>query len=268
MSTGHAVALTMELYERGLITGKDTNGIEARFGNAESLIGVIRLIGERAAIGNLLAEGMHHVKRAQPGWRPYILDVKGMPFAGYDPRGFHGNALTYGTSNRGACHNVGGWTIRAELQDEGQDRYGLSGKGALVKRLQDTRAYVDSIGICSVVCDAYGFTQDPTGDVLEAVTGLSLTSKLLTIGERVYTIERMILNKEGMRRSDDQLPERIMKEALPSGTTRGRTLTAEMYASMLDEYYVLRGWDADGLVKEETVRKLGLSPLSVQTRRT
>jgi aldehyde:ferredoxin oxidoreductase len=263
MSAGHAVALTMELYERGLITGKDTNGIEARFGNAESLIGVIRLIGERAAIGNLLAEGMYHVKRVRPEWRPYIVDVKGMPFAGYDPRGFHGNALTYGTSNRGACHNIGGWTIRAELQDERQDRYGLSGKGALVKRIQDIRAYQDSIGICSVVCDAYGFTQDPTGDVLEAVTGLPLTSKLLRIGERVYTIERMILNREGIRRRDDQLPERITKEALSTGATKGRILTAEMYAAMLDEYYMLRGWNADGVVKEETVRKLGLSPRSL-----
>ena len=263
MSAGHAVALTMELYERGLITGRDTDGIEARFGNADALIGVIRLIGERAAIGNLLAEGMYHVKCARPEWRPYILDVKGMPFAGYDPRGFHGNALTYGTSNRGACHNTGGWTVRAELQDEGQDRYGFSGKGALVKRFQDSRAYLDSIGVCSVVRDEYGFTEDPTGDVLEAVTGFPLTKKLLMIAERVYTMERMILNREGIRRRDDQLPERITKEPIASGATKGRVLTAEMYAAMLDEYYEIRGWNADGVVKEETARKLGLTAPSL-----
>ncbi|MGO9310076.1 MAG: aldehyde ferredoxin oxidoreductase family protein [Spirochaetia bacterium] len=267
MSAGHAVALTMELFERGLISTRDTDGIEARFGNAESLIGIIRLIAGRTAIGDVLAEGMYAVKRARPAWAPYILDVKGMPFAGYDPRGFHGNALTYGTSNRGACHNVGGWTVRAELRDEGQDRFGLSGKGALVKRLQDVRAYQDSIGICSVVCDAYGFTDHPTGDVLEAVTGHPFTPRLPAIGERVYTIERMILNREGMRRANDQLPPRIMKEALATVDGRGRTLTAEMYAAMLDEYYLLRGWDADGTVKEETIRKLGLSPGIARPRR-
>jgi aldehyde:ferredoxin oxidoreductase len=35
MSAGTAIALTMELYERGLITSEDTDGIKARFGNAQ-----------------------------------------------------------------------------------------------------------------------------------------------------------------------------------------------------------------------------------------
>jgi aldehyde:ferredoxin oxidoreductase len=258
MSAGHAVALTMELFERGVIDARDTQGIVARFGDADALMGIIRLIGERAGIGDQLAEGMYHVKRDRPEWRPYILDVKGMPFAGYDPRGFHGNALTYGTSSRGACHNTGGWTIRAELQDQAQDRYGTSGKGALVKKLQDGRAYLDCIGICSVVREAYGLTEEPSGDVLEAVTGHPFTPKLPVIAERLYTLERMILNREGIRRRDDQLPERITGETMPTGATRGRGLTAEMYAAMLDEYYELRGWDADGVVTQETARRLGL----------
>ena len=62
MSAGNAVALTMELYEKGLITKRDTEGIDARFGNPEALIGIIELIGERRGIGDLLAEGM-------TGWR-------------------------------------------------------------------------------------------------------------------------------------------------------------------------------------------------------
>ena len=83
------------------------------------------------------------------------------------------------------------------------------------------------------------------------------------IAERVYTMERMILNREGIRRCDDQLPERITKEAIASGATKGRVLTAEMYAAMLDEYYEIRGWNADGVVKEETARKLGLTAPSL-----
>jgi aldehyde:ferredoxin oxidoreductase len=266
MSAGHAVALTMELFERGLIDAEDTQGIEARFGDADALLGIIRLIGERNGIGDQLAEGMYQVKRARPEWKKYILDVKGMPFAGYDPRGFHGNALTYGTSSRGACHNTGGWTIRAELQDRDQDRYGISGKGALVKRFQDGRAYVDCTGICSVVREEYGFTEEPSGDVIEAVTGHPFTPELPVIGERVYTLERMILNREGIRRRDDQLPQRITGETIPSGATRGRALTAEMYAAMLDEYYQLRGWGADGVVRDETAFRLGLRAPSDLTR--
>ena len=261
MSAGNAVALAMELYERGLITDEDTEGIEARFGNGRALVEMIQLIGQRRGVGDLLAEGMAEVKRRRPEWVPYILDVKGMPYAAYDPRGFYGNALTYGTSSRGACHNVGGWTIRAELQSGQYDRFALKGKGELVKTIQDNRAYVDSLGICTVVRSSMGFSDNPQGDVLAAVTGHDFTPELLEIGTRIYTMERMILNREGIRRKDDLLPQRTTKEAVPSGPIEGRTLTEEMYAQMLDEYYGVRGWDEDGVPEPETIEKLGLAEL-------
>jgi aldehyde:ferredoxin oxidoreductase len=261
MSGANAVALTMELFERGLIGKEDTEGIEARFGSGEALIGIIELIAARRGIGDLLAEGMLHVRKVKPEWSAYILDVKGMPFAAYDPRGFHGNALTYGTSSRGACHNVGGWTIRAELQSGKYDRFATEGKGQLVKSIQDNRAYVDSLGICTVVRSSMGFTDQPTGDVLEAVTGHDFTPELLEIGERIYNLERLILNREGVRRKDDQMPDRILNEKIPSGPTAGRIITNEMYASMLDEYYQVRGWDIEGVPTEDTKRELGLPEL-------
>jgi len=96
---------------------------------------------------------------------------------------------------------------------------------------------------------------------LEAVTGYNFTSQLMEIGARIYTLERLILNREGIRRKDDLLPERITKEAIPSGPTQGRILTGEMYDVMLDEYYDVRGWDEDGVPTLETIRKLGLNEL-------
>jgi aldehyde:ferredoxin oxidoreductase len=261
MSAGNGVALTMELFEKGLITKEDTEGIDARFGNGEALIQIIQLIAERRGVGDLLAEGMTRVGNAHPEWRPYILAVKGLPLAAYDPRGFYGNGLTYGTSNRGACHNVGGWTIRQELLSDQYDRFALEGKGELVKSIQDNRAYVDSLGICTVVRGSMSFSDSPKGEVMSAVTGYDFTPELLEIGSRIYTLERLILNREGIRRKDDLLPERIFKEAVPSGPIKGRTLTQEMYELMLDEYYDQRGWDRDGVPTEDTIQRLGLAEL-------
>lgn len=261
MSTGNAVALTMELYERELITKEDTEGIEAHFGDGEALLGIIKLIGERRGIGDLLAKGMRTVAQEKPEWRPYILAVKGLPFAAYDPRGFYGNALTYGTSSRGACHNVGGWTIRAELQSGQYDRFALKGKGKLVQGIQDNRAYVDSLGICTVVRGSMDFYENPKKEIIEAVTGYNFTPHLQEIGTRIYNLERIILNREGIRRKDDMLPERIMKEAVPSGPIKGQVLTQEMYESMLDEYYEVRGWDKDGVPTMETLDTFELTEL-------
>jgi aldehyde:ferredoxin oxidoreductase len=261
MSTGCAVGLAMELFERGLIGPQDTCGIEARFGSPQALLGLIELIGERRGIGDLLAEGMLGVRAAHPEWSPYVLDVKGLPPAAYDPRGFHGNGLTYGTSSRGACHNVGGWTIRAELQSGKYDRFALQGKGPLVKSLQDNRAYVDSLGMCTVVRGSVGFSDEPKGDIMRAATGYDFMPELMEIGERIYSLERVILNREGVRRRDDLLPERFTNERLPDGPTKGRILTREMYDVMLDEYYRVRGWDADGVPTEDTLGRLRLKEL-------
>ncbi len=261
ISTGNAVALAMELYEGGHITPEDTLGVSVRFGSSEALIKMIRLIAERRGIGDLLAQGMLQVMRLHPEWSPYIVSVKGMPFAAYDPRAFHGNGLTYGTSSRGACHNVGGWTIRAELQSGEYDRYALKGKGALVKSIQDNRAYIDSLGICTVVRSSLGYNETPAGELLQAVTGYDFTPQLMRIGSRIYTLERLILNREGITRQDDLLPERISNEPIASGPAKDHVLSPEMYAVMLDEYYAQRGWDQNGIPNPETVQKLDLHTL-------
>jgi aldehyde:ferredoxin oxidoreductase len=57
------------------------------------------------------------------------------------------------------------------------------------------------------------------------------------------------------------MPERIMKEAVPSGPIKGKTLTPEMYDAMLDEYYDVRGWDNDGVPTKDTLKNLGLVEL-------
>lgn len=258
ISAGNAVALAMELWEGGALQPDDTAGMPVRFGDGDAALNVIRWIGERAYIGALLAEGMRGVAAVRPDWSRYILAVKGLPVAAYDPRGFYGMGLTYGTSNRGACHNVGGWTIRDELQSGKYDRYALHGKGDLVKRLQDTRGYIDSLGICTIPRHSMGFTDQPSGDVFLAVTGHDLTPELIRIGERIYTLERTILNREGVRRADDYLPQRFMQEPVPDGPAKGHVLTREMYDVMLDEYYTLRGWDRAGVPTPERLRALAL----------
>ncbi|MDI6870647.1 MAG: aldehyde ferredoxin oxidoreductase family protein [Bacillota bacterium] len=258
MSTGTIIAYAMECFERNLFTREDTGGIELRFGDGEAMVAMVRQMGEGRGLGRELSLGFRHLAEKFPETVPYMMQCKGLPFAAYEPRGFHGIGLAYGTSSRGACHNVGGWTIRDELLSGKYDRFAVEGKGVLVKTIQDTRAYVDSLGICTVVRSALGYTDEPHGDVLELATGLDLTPELMTIGERIYTVERLITVGEGLTRADDYLPDRIMREALPEGPAAGKVLTREMYDAMLDEYYAARGWDREGVPTWETRQRLGL----------
>jgi aldehyde:ferredoxin oxidoreductase len=258
MTTGTLIAFAMECYERGLISKEETDGLDLRFGNGEAMVEMVHRIAERRGLGDLLAEGFLKVKAKRPELEHYMMHVKGMAFAQYEPRGFHGIGLGFGTSSRGACHNVGGWTIRDELIAKTYDRYATKGKGRLVQTLQDNRAYVDSLGVCTVVRGAMGFTDTPTGKVMEQVTGYDFNPELMTIGGRICTLERLILNREGITRKDDLLPRRITEEPLPEGMAKGRLLTRQMYDEMLDEYYRVRGWDNNGSPKKETLSGLGI----------
>ena len=58
ISCGIAVAFAMECYEKGLLTNKDTGGIELKFGNTESMVKAIELIAKREGIGDFIAEGV------------------------------------------------------------------------------------------------------------------------------------------------------------------------------------------------------------------
>lgn len=258
MSTGTIIAYAMECFEQGLFS-RDLIGRELRFGDGAAMVEMVKEMGEAKGFGAELAKGFRHLAKKYPHTVPYMMQCKWMPFAAYEPRGFYGMGLSYGTSSRGACHNVGGWTIRDELLSGEYDRFATKGKGLLVKRIQDTRAYIDSLGICTVARSAMGFNDNPSGKVLELVTGVDLTPKLIEIGERIYTLERMILVREGISRKDDYLPDRIMKESLPEGPAKGHVLTKELFDEMLDEYYEARGWDKEGRPTPERLSALGLS---------
>jgi aldehyde:ferredoxin oxidoreductase len=260
ITSGNLVAMVMELFERGLVSAQDNDGLEVRFGDGQAMLEMLKFIAQRRGLGAIIADGALGIIRARPEWGKFILQSKGLTFAAYDPRGFHGMGLAYATSPRGACHNVGGYTVSEELMGKKYDRFAVVGKGQLVKTLQDNRAYIDSLGLCTVVRGAYKFATTPTPETMLAITGYDFAPELMTIGERISNLERLILVREGVSRHDDSLPPR-MKEAVPTGPVAGHFISDEMLDVMLDEYYAVRGWDAQGIPLPETLQKFGLAEI-------
>lgn len=257
MSAGYLAGVAMELSEKGLISAEDTGGEKLTFGDGESLIRLLEMIARREGIGETLALGCLGIIKERPEWSEKLVHVKGMPFPAYDPRALKGMGLAFGTSSRGACHNVGGWTISDELGTGKYDRFSLEGKGALINKLQNTRAYIDSLGVCTQVRKAIGFTDNPDEVILKKVTGLDLTPQLMEIGERIYNLERLILVAEGVDSKDDQMPER-MSVPLREGKAKGQSLNPEEYQVMLQDYYNVRGWSENGIPMQEVLERLEL----------
>ena len=65
-----------------------------------------------------------------------------------------------------------------------------------------------------------------------------------------------------MRREHDTICERWMWEPCPEGMYPGK-VAADMFTTVLDEYYEWRGWDkASGLQTRERLEQLGLEDVA------
>jgi aldehyde:ferredoxin oxidoreductase len=244
---GHAFSVTMEAYEKGIISEK------LDWGDADGMIELTRKIALREGIGGILAEGP---ARATASWgAPELsMSVKGQSIPAYDPRGVQGIGLGYATSNRGACH-LRGYTVASEIAGipEPTDRLQPEGKGALLKIFQDLLSFSDSMNICKF--SSFSENAENYAEQYSAMTGIPMTADdVMKAGERIYNLERYYNNLAGFnKREDDFLPKRFTEEPA-SGNSAGYVSRMDI---MLDEYYQERGWK-DGVVPEEKLIELGI----------
>jgi hypothetical protein len=91
--------------------------------------------------------------------------------------------------------------------------------------------------------------------LVHAVTGWSLSlEELEKIGERIYTLERLINVRRGVSRKDNILPFRVLNDPIADGPVKGRFCPPKDLDAMLDTYYELRGWTPEGIPTEGNLR--------------
>jgi aldehyde:ferredoxin oxidoreductase len=266
MSAGVAIGFAMELYEKGIISKKDTGGLELNFGNHEAMVTLLRMMAYREGIGDLLADGTKSAaKKIGKGSEKYAMHVKGLELPAYDVRGAKAHGLNYATAYPGADHNRGYafQEIFGIPIPKAVDRFAVEGKGELTKWNQDTRAVTcDCATMCAFLLDMAvpAIATQSTANLMEAVTGLKFTAEqVYQVGERLNNLARAFNLREGFTRADDTLPERLMTEPLKAGASKGQFISKADLKQMLDEYYTARGWDvATGVPTREKLAELGL----------
>ncbi|NKB77451.1 MAG: aldehyde ferredoxin oxidoreductase [Gammaproteobacteria bacterium] len=248
ISFGVTLAAAMELYEKGVITKEQTDGIDLSFGSAEALVVMSEKTGKHEGFGKDLGLG---AKRLCEKYRhPELAMVaKGQEFAGYDARAMQGMGLGYATSNRGACH------LRHDTFEQDFADSGTVGKAKACSTSQDFVAMVDSAGLCLFTTGTWGYDQfvkminaDCDGDWDE--------ERLRKTGERVWNIEKLFNLRSGLTRADDSLPPRMLNDPLPSGFSKGGVAELDV---LIPQYYKSRGWDEGGVPTPEKLAELGLS---------
>jgi len=254
ISFGATVGAAMELYEMGVITTKETGGIELTWGSAEALTTLAELTGRGEGFGAEIGLGSKLLTEKY-GHPDLSMSVKGQEFPAYDSRGIQGMGLTYATSNRGACH-LRGYTVASEILGipEKTDPLSSDGKAGLVIAFQDATGAVDSAGLC--VFTTFAWSMDNIAPQIDAACeGDWSVERLLEVGERIWNLERKFNLDAGFTGKDDTLPKRLLKDAAKTGPAEGKV---NELGKMLPEYYSLRGWTDDGVPTNETLDRLVL----------
>jgi len=266
ISTGGAVAFAMECAEKGLLSSKELDGLNLAFGEPEAMVEMVRRIAYREGdLARILGEGTRSAAEAiGQGSQEYAIHVKGLEFPMHDPRFSWGHALSYATSNRGACHLSSlshPFEISAVLPELGYTepfagRDQREGKAQWTIHLQHLMTALDAFCICKFTILNNGLTTSHFRQWYTQITGRDMTIDDFTaFGERSFNLKRIINNRRGITRKDDVLPPR-MRTLKKQG--EGFSFGIPPYFALLSDYYDLRGWTEEGRPSKDTIRRLGL----------
>ncbi|MBL7167347.1 aldehyde ferredoxin oxidoreductase family protein [Candidatus Bathyarchaeota archaeon] len=277
LTVSECISWAMELYERGMLTREETDGLDLSWGNGEAMLTLIEKISMREGFGDILADGTKPAAMKLGKGMDLTMQVKGLDLIMADPRGLKGFGLGYAVASRGGDH------LRSEpfleLNDDpkiGEEMFGVpeatlrladKGKGKLISYFEDWNAVIDALEPCkNIMQNMEILTFDRASEVIEATTGMRMTpAEVRLVGARIVNIERAFNVREGIRRRDDSLPRRFREEPLEEGASSGTVFDQE---PMLDEYYSERGWDLEtGVPRRETLEGLGLSKVASELGR-
>ncbi len=242
ISCGVTLALAYQMFEAGILTERDTDGLRLEWGDLRPAIALIPRIARREGFGALLADGALALAR-RFGVEDWAVHVKGLEVPMHDPRANIGMALVYATGPRGASH-MDADVYMVDLGQEQEELGILAGnrfdqsadKVGIVIRMQNYHAFTNSLIACS---NAF-YGSHRWRALFAAVVGREISpNDLLTAGERIFNLKRAIVNRLGVRREDDRLPAALLKP-LPDGGTEGNVPDMD---ALLPEFYRQRGWD-------------------------
>ncbi len=279
---GQAMAVAMEWFEKGIVSATDLDGIELTWGNYEAMMRLMEKTAYREGVGGLFAEGIvRAAARFGKEAEKYVSHAKGMVMAGVDSRMLKGTSLGFATATRGADHlralvPVEFPAFPVMTPEQAVAKFGSADvldplsyhKAAPLIYYQNISILPDLFELCRFLLGlgtgTREFTYGHLSDLYYYASGIKLDElQMLTIGERVFNVERAYSCREGMGRKEDHLIGKWAHEPVPDGKYKGEMIDPEQWEGMLDEYYRGRGWDENGVPTPEKLSELKLEEVAV-----
>ncbi len=261
ISAGAVMAFAMECYEKGLITKKDTGGIEMTWGNHKSLVAMMEKTAKREGIGDILADGVKiAAHKIGKGAEQYAIHIQGQEVPAHSPiGGFHWPA-TYIANATPGRHTQGSEGFSQELMPE-YDKGSFSGRGPAHRMGTCQQHVVMCTGMCLFVNgNLPGY--ETIAEFMRAITGWDITlDELLKAGERIENLRQAFNIREGVNLLKYEVSGRILgKPPHTEGPLAGITVDAD---TLVKEYIAAMDWDAaTAKPSEKKLKELGLDDIA------
>jgi aldehyde:ferredoxin oxidoreductase len=269
---GNAVSFLMELYQKGIISEKDTDGIPMRRGDERAIFAAIEKIGRQEGFGRLFKNGVWGAaKEIGNAAEECAVTVNKQEVEDYEIRAYKVGALIAALTDGTFAHSWPSSNTRWVMAKEEMEKMAeelVGHREAAVPHTYEKKALIvwdaenrstagDMLGTCRWFIPWKVSKLDIPAKLFSLATGCETSEDdLLLAAQRTLTLERALRVMRGVRR--DKLPEKIFKYPVPSGIYKGERLDRKRFEKMLDEYYDLRGWDNNGIPLEETFERFGL----------
>lgn len=269
ISLGVVIAWAMECYEKGVLTKKDTYGLDLKWGNHEAVVELTKKIGLReGGLAYLLGEGCQYAaQRIGKGSEAWAVAMKGQEIAAHNWRAQYISALNYCTGvasgpnhERGNSQHI--WVCNVRLPEWGigdvtnDERWDWENLPDYNAKFHDYCNVINSAGHCKFQ-EFSGYTLTDLTNTLNAVRGLGWnTDDLRKCGERITTLQKLLNIRYGWKKEDDfKYPKRFM-EPVKEGPAAGK-VPIGLDQAILD-YYKVREWDANGKPTPGLLERLGM----------
>ncbi len=266
ISAGAAIVLAIECYENGLITKKDTEGIEMTWGNHKAIVAMTEKLARREGFGGVLADGVKMAaERIGEGAAKYAIHVGGQELPAHDPKHSFHFATSYRMDPTPGRHFVGSELAKKPAHPSGLlPRFRLksfSGRGQARRIGSNFHQVVVCSGTCLFVYWAFP-NVDPIAEFMRAVTGWDVTDEeLLETGERIANLRQAFSIREGLNPLKFRVPDRVLgKPPLKEGPVAGVTIDED---TMIKEYLMAMDWDLNtAKPSKKRLLELGLADIA------
>ena len=272
VSAGFSISFAMECFEKGLLSPRDTGGLDLKFANQEVVLPLLEQIVTRQSLGRLLGEGTRRAAESLGAEAvPLAMQVKSVEMTCFEPRGQTNLALGFATAPIGPRYDIcehdwdfdtrSGWSHTLEhsrplgiLRRVPSDYLGRD-KVRNYKVLNNLWSACDALDFCIFAsAPTRALTLNEMTDIVAAVTGWKTSAyEFLRWGERRNHLMRVYNLREGLSAKDDTLPERFFSETVPTRHSPSASLDRETFRQAVQTYYGMMGWDEAGQPRESTL---------------